>query len=315
MMSYHKNDAEINVKSNWKHEINKEDEEIKVKEKSLQKNKDNLNFGNAGELYLIRCGESELNASGKFAGWLNPKLSLNGIEESMKCGRFLKEMNIKFDVCYTSILKRAITTWNYIADEMDLHYIPIKKYWQLNARHYGALQGMLKSDISENYGVDQLNIWRMSGKIVLPDIDDDDPNNPKFDPLFKEIPVSCIPLQETLNDTIKRLENVYYENIYKDILEGKNVVVVSHQNTMRALVTLIEGLSEIELYELEFRNCETTKYKMNVNNKLIHVPLTPGKLSTINQSKLLEKNKDQLQKSDQKIIENDSNDLNKNQIE
>lgn len=190
------------------------------------------------KLVLIRHGESAWNLENRFTGWKDVDLSPKGIEEAKSAGKILKEMNLVFDVAYTSYLKRAIKTLNIVLEEMDELYIPVYKSWRLNERHYGALQGLNKAETAKKYGDEQVHIWRRSFDIAPPSIDKDSEYYPKSDRRYADLADSDIPLGESLKDTIARVLPYWHSDISKSLQEGKNVIVAAHGNSLRALIVL-----------------------------------------------------------------------------
>ena len=199
------------------------------------------------KLVLIRHGESEWNKENKFTGWTDVELSEAGVEEAKKTGKVLKEAGYDFDICYTSYLKRAIHTLNNVLAEMDREWLPVVKSWRLNERHYGALQGLNKSETAAKYGEEQVKIWRRSFDIPPMALTDDDERNPKKDPKYREEDPVELPLQESLKDTIARAVPYFEEEIKPQIKSDRRVVIAAHGNSLRALVKYFDGLSDEEI--------------------------------------------------------------------
>jgi len=202
------------------------------------------------KLVLIRHGESAWNLENRFTGWKDVDLSPKGIEEAKAAGKILKEMNLTFDVAYTSYLKRAIKTLNIVLEEMDELYIPVYKSWRLNERHYGALQGLNKAETAKKYGDEQVHIWRRSFDIAPPSIDKDSEYYPKSDRRYADLPDSEIPLGESLKDTIARVLPYWHSDISKSLQEGKNVIVAAHGNSLRALIKYLLNISNEDILNL-----------------------------------------------------------------
>lgn len=195
-------------------------------------------------LVMLRHGESEWNKANLFTGWTDVELSENGWNEAHQCGRLLKEEGLSFDICYTSYLKRAIHTASAVLGELDEEWIPVVKDWRLNERHYGALQGINKSETAAKYGAEQVRIWRRSFDIQPPALDPADERNPALQKMYRNVEKSLLPLTESLKDTIARVVP-YYENVIKrDIETGRNVLIAAHGNSLRALVKYIDGISD-----------------------------------------------------------------------
>lgn len=219
------------------------------------------------QLVLVRHGESIWNKENKFTGWTDVDLSELGRVEAKNAGQSLKERNYNFDICYTSYLKRAINTEELLLNEMGLN-IPVVKSWKLNERHYGALQGLNKSETAEKYGEEQVHIWRRSFDIAPPLLDENDERNPKFDETYINVNEN-LPLGESLKDTIKRVIPYYEENILKDMKNGKKVLVVAHGNSLRALVKYIENISDEEIAELNIPTGVPLVYELDENGSYI----------------------------------------------
>ena len=199
------------------------------------------------KLVLIRHGESEWNKLNLFTGWTNVDLSEKSHEEAKNAGRLLKEQGFDFDVCYTSILKRAIHTLNHVLDEMDRVWLPVIKDYHLNERHYGALQGLNKAETAEKYGEEQVKIWRRSFDVKQPALDPEDERAPQNQAMFRTEPKEELPLNESLETTIERVVP-YFENVIKeDMKAGKRVLITAHGNSLRALVKYFDNLSDDEI--------------------------------------------------------------------
>ena len=221
------------------------------------------------KLVLIRHGESEWNKANLFTGWTDVELSEKGMGEAKEAGRVLKEAGYDFDVCYTSYLKRAIHTLNFALDAMDRAWLPIHKSWKLNERHYGALQGLNKSETAEKYGEDQVKIWRRSFNVAPPALEADDPRNPALQEQYRNEKNESLPLKESLEDTIARVVP-YFENVIApDMKAGKRVLITAHGNSIRALVKYFENLSEAEILEVNIPNGVPLVYEFDDNMKFI----------------------------------------------
>ena len=185
------------------------------------------------KLVLVRHGESQWNLENKFTGWTDVELSERGREEAKEAGKALKEKGYKFDLAYTSVLKRANDTLDLILNEMGQNDIPIKKSWRLNERHYGALQGLNKAETAEKYGADQVLLWRRSPDVRPPELEEDDSRFPGHDPRYAELKPEELPKTENLIDTIKRVMVLWNEEIEKDLHEGKRIIIAAHGNSLR----------------------------------------------------------------------------------
>lgn len=220
------------------------------------------------KLVLVRHGESVWNKENKFTGWTDVDLSLKGIEEAKEAGRILKENGFSFDVAYTSVLTRAIDTLKYILEKLDLN-IPIHYTYKLNERHYGALQGLNKDEMRKKYGEEKVQLWRRSVDVRPPLLDISDSRFPGNDPKYKDIDINNLPKSENLNDTIKRVVSYYDNFIKKDILDGKNVIIVAHGNSLRALIKYLDNLSDEEVVNLEIDTGRPICYELSDNLKPI----------------------------------------------
>ena len=198
-------------------------------------------------LVLLRHGESVWNKENLFTGWTDVDLSDKGREEARSAGRLMRDEGLDFDVCYTSFLKRAIHTLNLALEEMDREWLPVTKAWQLNERHYGALQGLNKADTAAKYGEEQVKIWRRSYATPPPELSADDERNPANQEMFRTVPRECLPLTESLKETVARAVPYFDEEIKPRMLAGERVLIAAHGNSLRALVKVFDGLSEDEI--------------------------------------------------------------------
>ena len=195
------------------------------------------------KLVLVRHGESEWNKLNLFTGWTDVDLSEKGHEEAKAAGEILKKEGYDFDICYTSYLKRAIHTLNHILDSMDRNWLPVVKAWELNERHYGALQGLNKSETAEKYGEEQVKIWRRSYDIKPPALEETDKRHPKNDPMFRNVDPKNLPANESLETTVARAVPYFNNVIKKDMEAGKRVIIAAHGNSLRALVKYFDNMS------------------------------------------------------------------------
>ena len=215
------------------------------------------------QIVLIRHGESEWNLQNLFTGWTDVELSETGKKEATQGGVLLKEAGFSFDLCYTSYLKRAIHTANRVLEAMDEEYIPVIKTWKLNERHYGALQGLNKSETAEKYGEAQVKIWRRSFDVQPPALTPDDPRNPALAPMFANVSPEDLPLTESLKDTIARVIPYYNETIVPEIKAGKKILIAAHGNSLRALVKYLDNISEKEIVGLNIPTGTPLVYELN----------------------------------------------------
>ncbi|MGN6715671.1 2,3-bisphosphoglycerate-dependent phosphoglycerate mutase [Anaerocolumna jejuensis DSM 15929] len=199
------------------------------------------------KLIIVRHGESEWNRLNLFTGWTDVDLSDQGKQEAQSAGQLLKKEGYDFDVCYTSYLKRAIHTLNLILGELDREWLPVKKSWLLNERHYGALQGLNKTETAEKFGEEQVKIWRRSYDITPPVLEEKDARNPRNQEQYRELDKSVVPLTESLKDTVARVIPFFEQTIKEDMKQGKRVIIAAHGNSIRALVKYFDGLTEEEI--------------------------------------------------------------------
>lgn len=224
------------------------------------------------KLVLIRHGESQWNLENRFTGWKDVDLSPKGMEEAKAAGRALKEMGLIFDVAYTSYLKRAIKTLNFVLEEMDELYIPVNKSWRLNERHYGALQGLNKAETAKKYGDEQVHIWRRSFDIAPPSIDETSEYYPKSDRRYADLADKDIPLGESLKDTIARVLPYWHSDISKSLEEGKNVIVAAHGNSLRALIKYLLNISDEEILNLNLTTGKPLVFEIDKDLKVVSAP-------------------------------------------
>lgn len=217
------------------------------------------------KLVLVRHGESQWNKLNLFTGWMDVDLSEKGVEEAREGGRLLKEAGFDFDICYTSYLKRAIHTLNHILFEMDREYLPVIKSWRLNERHYGALQGLNKSETAEKYGEDQVKIWRRSFDVMPPALDENDERNPRLQARFAKENKEELPLTESLKETIARAVPYFEKEIKPKMLAGERVLIAAHGNSLRALVKYFDKLSDAEIMEVNIPTGVPLVYEFDDN--------------------------------------------------
>lgn len=220
-------------------------------------------------LVLVRHGESEWNKLNLFTGWTDVDLSQTGIEEAKAGGRALKESGIEFDVCYTSFLKRAIHTLNYVLAEIDREFLPVYKTWELNERHYGALQGLNKAETAEKYGSEQVTLWRRSYDTRPPELSEDDKRNPAFAPAYQKVAKEHLPLAESLYDTVLRVIPFYKREILPRLEKGENVLIAAHGNSLRALVKYLDNISDDEIVGVNIPTGIPLVYKFDEKMKVI----------------------------------------------
>jgi 2,3-bisphosphoglycerate-dependent phosphoglycerate mutase len=221
------------------------------------------------KVVLLRHGESTWNKENRFTGWTDVDLSDKGREEAKKAGIVLKKEGFIFDIAYTSVLKRAIRTLWSVLDEMDLMWIPVQNTWRLNERHYGALQGLNKSETAVKYGEPQVLIWRRSYDIPPTALTKDDNRFPGNDPRYKGVDVKDLPLTECLKDTVERFLPYWHETIAPTIRSGKRVIIAAHGNSLRALVKYLDNVSEADIVNLNIPTGLPLVYELDKDLKPI----------------------------------------------
>ena len=221
------------------------------------------------KLVLVRHGQSIWNLENRFTGWTDVELSENGIKEAKEAGIVLKQKGFTFDMAFTSVLKRANDTLNYILEELDLKDIPINYSYKLNERHYGALQGLNKDETRKKYGENQVLLWRRSADVRPPSLTKDDLRYPGNDPKYSNLKESELPLTENLIDTIKRVVEYYNSDIKKELEQSKKVIIVAHGNSLRGLMKYLDNLTDEEVIKLEIETGNPICYELDDNLKPI----------------------------------------------
>lgn len=221
------------------------------------------------KLVLLRHGESEWNKLNLFTGWADVDLSPKGVEEAKAAGKLLKEEGFDFDICYTSYLKRAIHTLNYTLEGLDREWLPVIKNWRLNERHYGALQGLNKSETAAKYGEAQVKIWRRSFDTMPPALDVNDERCPANQEPYRNENKDILPLTESLKETIARAVPYFEAVIKKDMQAGKRVIIAAHGNSLRALVKYFENMSSDEIMEVNIPTAVPLVYEFDDNFNVI----------------------------------------------
>lgn len=202
------------------------------------------------KIVLLRHGESTWNKENKFTGWIDVDLSEKGMAEAKKAGQTLKKEGFVFDMAFTSVLKRAIRTLWITLDGMDLMWIPVYNSWRLNERHYGALQGLNKSEMAAKFGEDQVLVWRRSYDVPPPPLKETDEIYPGKDPRYKNMDKKDIPLTECLKDTVNRFLPYWSSDIAPCVKSGKRVLIAAHGNSLRALVKYLDNISDEAIVSL-----------------------------------------------------------------
>ena len=219
----------------------------------------------ASKLVLCRHGQSDWNLKNLFTGWTDVDLTEQGIDEGIAAGRTLADLDDDFDIAFTSVLKRAIRTLWLMLDEMDRMWIPVTRDWRLNERHYGALQGLNKAETAAKYGDEQVHVWRRSYDIAPPQLDTDDERHPSHDARYAGI--DNLPATESLATTLERVLPCWSELIAPELRAGRNVLIAAHGNSLRALVKMLDEVSDEEITEFNIPTGIPLAYELDANLK------------------------------------------------
>jgi 2,3-bisphosphoglycerate-dependent phosphoglycerate mutase len=221
------------------------------------------------KLVLVRHGQSVWNKENRFTGWTDVDLTEKGVEEARRAGKRLKEANFSFDLAFESVLKRVTRTLDIILEEMGEKDIEIRKSWRLNERHYGALQGLNKSETAEKYGEEQVKLWRRGYDIPVPPLSEESAMSLKNDPLYKDLKESEIPRSETLKDAIERVMPYWNDEIVPEIKKNKKIIIVASGTSLRGLVKHIDSISDKDIIELNIPTGIPLVYELDENIKPI----------------------------------------------
>jgi 2,3-bisphosphoglycerate-dependent phosphoglycerate mutase len=221
------------------------------------------------KIVFMRHGESTWNLENRFTGWTDVDLTEKGVAEAKAAGKVLKDEGYTFDLAYTSVLKRAIRTLWLTLDEMDMMYLPIKHDWRLNERHYGGLQGLDKAETAAKYGDEQVLVWRRSYDTPPPPLAENDDRTSFNDPRYAGLPKSAIPLTECLKDTVARVMPAWDEEIAPAIRAGKKIIISAHGNSLRALIKMLDGISDSDIVGLNIPNGQPLVYELDADLKPI----------------------------------------------
>ncbi len=219
------------------------------------------------KLVFVRHGQSTWNLENRFTGWTDVDLTDLGMTEAADAGRLLKDEGYDFDIAYTSVLKRAIKTLNIIQEAMDLHWLPVIRAWQLNERHYGALQGLNKAETAREYGEDQVKIWRRSYDVPPPALDLEDERHPRFDRRYASLTPGQLPATESLKITLERVLPYWNSTLALEIKSGRRLLVVAHGNSIRAMVKYLDDMSEADIVGLNIPTGLPLVYELDADLK------------------------------------------------
>lgn len=221
------------------------------------------------KLVLLRHGQSLYNLEGRFTGWMDVDLSERGRAEAGEAGWLMKSSGLTFDIAFTSVLKRAVRTLWIVLDEMDLMWIPALPCWRLNERFYGDLQGRSKKEAEERYGKEQVTRWRRGFSERPPAVETSDRRFPGQDPRYRDVPLSLLPRTESLQDTQERVLPFWQALIGPELVKGKNVLVVSHGNIIRALAKHLENISDQDIEKMEIATGQPLVYELDDQMRLV----------------------------------------------
>ena len=221
------------------------------------------------KVVLIRHGESQWNQENRFTGWTDVPLADKGIQEAKDGGHLLKKEGFTFDLAFTSVLKRANQTLNLVLDAMDELWVPVTKDWRLNERHYGALQGLNKSETAAKHGEDQVKIWRRSYDVPPPALELSDERHPSKDRRYAGLPAAALPATESLKDTVARVVPLWVSDIAPHVKDGKRIIIAAHGNSLRALVKYLDDMTEAAILEMNIPTGMPLVYELDKDLKPI----------------------------------------------
>ena len=221
------------------------------------------------KIVFMRHGESTWNLENRFTGWTDVDLTEKGAREAKSAGQVLKAEGYTFDLAYTSVLKRAVRTLWLAMDEMDMMWLPVKNDWRLNERHYGALQGLDKGETAAKYGDAQVLVWRRSYDTPPPALDVSDARTSFDDPRYAGLPKDAIPLTECLKDTVARVMPCWDIEIAPAIRAGKKILISAHGNSLRAIIKMLDGISDDDIVGLNIPNGQPLVYELDADLKPI----------------------------------------------
>jgi len=225
-------------------------------------------------LVLLRHGQSLFNQEGRFTGWMDIDLSQKGRAEAVRAGRLMKSCGLDFDMAFTSVLKRAIRTARIVLEEMERMWIPLLPCWRLNERSYGSLEGEKKSDIDRIYGASQVHLWRRGFSERPPALSKDDRRYPGWEQRYRAVEEKDLPRTESLQDAMQRMLPLWQGQILPQLEKERNVLVVSHGNTIRSLVKHIEGISDEDIEKIEIPTANPLLYELDEQMRLVQGSLT-----------------------------------------
>ena len=221
----------------------------------------------ARTLVLLRHGQSQWNLDNRFTGWVDVDVTAEGARQARDAGALMKAEGLQFDAAHTSVLKRAIRTLNLALDELDQAWIPVQKSWRLNERHYGALQGLDKAQMTAEHGEAQVKIWRRSYDVPPPPMKKSDPGHPKHDRRYRDVPAKLLPSTESLKSTLERVLPYWRAKVAPQLKDGQVVLIAAHGNSLRALYKYLTGISEQEIVEMNIPTGIPLMFKLDARLK------------------------------------------------
>jgi 2,3-bisphosphoglycerate-dependent phosphoglycerate mutase len=216
-----------------------------------------------GTLVILRHGESTWNQQNLFTGWHDVPLSDKGVREAAAAGGLLRDEGLRFDICHTSLLTRAVMTAHLALDALGQVWLPVQRHWRLNERHYGALQGLDKKATTERHGEEQTHLWRRSYDVPPPPLAEEDPEHPVHDPRYRHLPPDVLPASECLKDVVARVLPYWYDVVVPQLQAGWDVLVVAHGNSLRALVKHLEHIADQDIAELNIPTGVPRRYALD----------------------------------------------------
>jgi 2,3-bisphosphoglycerate-dependent phosphoglycerate mutase len=224
---------------------------------------------NSPNLVLVRHGQSQWNLENRFTGWIDVSLTERGVSEAHSAGEQIREAGIEFDAAWTSVLKRAIHTLWIVLDELESPWLPVHRDWRLNERHYGALQGLNKSETAARHGDEQVHIWRRSYDIPPPILENDHPDHPRFDRRYTGVPQEQLPASESLKLTLERVLPCWESEIVPALSSGQRLLIAAHGNSIRAIVKHLESISDEEITSLNIPTGMPLAYSLDRDMSVI----------------------------------------------
>jgi len=223
-----------------------------------------------GKLVLLRHGQSEWNLQNVFTGWQDPDITAVGRSEAVKGGVAMRAAGVDIDVCFTSLLRRAITTANLALDSADRAWVPVHRHWRLNERHYGALQGLNKKETEEKHGAEQFLLWRRSYEVPPPPVARDSEHHPANDARYADVAPELLPATECLKDVLDRVLPYWYDQIVPQLHDNKTVLIGAHGNSLRALAKHLLRISDADIVKLEIPTGVPWVFDLDANYQVLN---------------------------------------------